>query len=87
MADAVELVGGDARADRPADLGERVGREPSGDAHRLDGLVVLALGTVVRRRRGLADVLGSGDVGGTWRIGDTAPGVRARARPDGMGRV
>jgi hypothetical protein len=64
VTDAVEVVGGDARAYVPAHLLQRLRGELAGDAHPRDGVGVLDLRSVVRRRRGLVDVLGPGDEGG-----------------------
>ena len=63
MADAVEFVGGDARHAVPAHLDQGISCDSAGTAHGLDGLGVLDLGSGVRRRCGLVDVLRAHDRG------------------------
>ena len=75
----VELVGGDAGRDVPADLGERLRRDPAGDPHPLDRVGVLDLRPGVAVGRGSADVLGAGD-------GRRAPAAAAETRPGSQQR-
>ena len=80
VADPVQLVGGDAGRDVAADLGHRLGRDPPGDAHPLDGVGVLDLRAAERRGRGLVDVLGPGDGGVRRAAGRAAPGSDRESR-------
>ena len=82
VADAVELVGGDAGGDGLADLDQHLGRDAAGDAHALD-LVGRANGARRPRVDGwpVSGVLGPGDAGGHGAAGaQQARAHRGRGR-------
>ena len=74
VADAVELVGRDAGADRSLNGIQRLRGDPAGDPHRLDGLVVAYVRTAIGERCDLSDVLRTIDGGGHRALGGQAAG-------------
>src|SRR6185437_4190412 len=80
VADAVELVGGDAGLDVVADLGQGLGGDLAGHPHALDGLLILDLG-LAGPRVAFSDVLGPGDARGYLAHGREPAGLE-RCRHD-----
>ena len=83
VTDPVQLVVGHARSNGPADLLQRLGGDPAGDAHLRDRLGVLHLRPGERRGRGSVDVFRPRDVP---RHG-TARRDRSRGYGGHVGRV
>ena len=78
VADPVELVGGDAGGDVPADLDQGVSRDASGDPHAGDRVGVLHHRVVVvgLRPRPRVDVVRPGDLGRHRAAGGQTPGLQ-----------